>query len=103
MLVLSREVGQSFIINESVVFTVAVIGADFVDLLQTGAEGRKRGVITLTKGNRQQIMQGVTALLIHEQADRARFGFEYPSELISIRRLELVPKQRIQAALISVT
>ena len=88
MLLISREVGESLVLAESTVVTVAVVGDDFVDLGLSDLSGRRLGVVTLRKETKTLLVHGVQGIFIKAVGQRVRLGFEYPPG-ISLRRPEL--------------
>lgn len=90
MLVLTRAPGESVVINETTIATVAVIGPDFVDLSLKTMDGRRLRTVTLGTAGLQPVAEGVSALLVRIRTEplRARIGFEIPRE-IAFHREEL--------------
>lgn len=88
MLVLSREIGESFILANRTIVTVAVAGEDFVDLGLSEKGGRRLGVVTLVKGIPTSVAHGVSGVLIYSKGTRIRLGFEVPPH-VSCERMVL--------------
>jgi sRNA-binding carbon storage regulator CsrA len=87
LLIVSREIGQSLVIAEHVLLTVAVLGQDFVDLGLTDLSGRPLGVVTVAKGSSTNVIHGVRGTFIGMRGTRAQLGFEHPAN-VNITRLE---------------
>ena len=87
MLVLTREVGQSIIINESTIITVTINVPGFAELFQLDTISGQRRIVTLALGEQLWILTEVAVVLIRQPENKVRLGFEYPRH-ISIRRGE---------------
>ena len=86
MFVLSGGIGESIIIDDALVATVAVIGADFVDLGLSRMDGTRLGHATLATSGLRTVAGGVQGIMIKSLDEgRVRLGFEYP-EGVSIAR-----------------
>lgn len=90
MLVLSRSVGESIIIDGTITATVAVIGADFVDIGLLEVGGARLRCVTLDTRKLRPVVDGVTGIMIERiEAGRIRLGFEVRRG-VSVRRSEIV-------------
>lgn len=88
MLVLSRALGESFLINGDVMGTVTGLMADSVELSLAGVEGRPPQFVVLHKGNPSApLAHGVEAVFVTITGNRARIGFEIP-KAVSFDRIE---------------
>lgn len=77
MLILSRRVGESIIVDGTIKATVAVIGADFVDLGLSEVGGARLRCVTLDTRELRPVIDGVTGIMIKKiEAGRVRLGFE---------------------------
>jgi sRNA-binding carbon storage regulator CsrA len=86
VLVLSRGIGESVVFDNSVVATVAVVGADFVDLSLARIDGTRLGHATLDVQRLRPVVQGVAGVIVKRlDGNRVRLGFEY-DEGISVAR-----------------
>ncbi len=82
MLVFSRKLGESFIINDDEVGTVVEISPNSVRLLLGSLSGDPPRSVTLSKSvGRVDLGHGIKAVFIRARDDRARFGFEIPSSV----------------------
>jgi sRNA-binding carbon storage regulator CsrA len=82
MLVLSRKVGESIIIDSKFTATVAVVGADFVDLGLSEVGGTRLGYVTLNTHKLAQVIRGVRGIMVERiEEGRVSLGFESPSEV----------------------
>ena len=86
MLILSRRIGESIIIDGTFTATVAVVGADFVDLGLCERDGTQLGCVTLNTRQRAHVVRGVSGIMIERmEQGRVRLGFDAPKR-ISIKR-----------------
>jgi sRNA-binding carbon storage regulator CsrA len=86
MLVLSRRIGESVIFDDAVTATVAVVGANFVDLSVATIGGAHLGRATLELQQHRPVVQGVIGVMVKRLAeDRVCLGFEV-GEGISVAR-----------------
>ncbi|HUG18843.1 MAG TPA: hypothetical protein VMM56_07675 [Planctomycetaceae bacterium] len=88
MLVLSREIGQSIVI-EDVLLTLLRIDEEYVEFSLTKLTGGKPKIVTLPHREQIEICYEVQVALIQIKGSRARFGFEYPPE-VEITRHEFL-------------
>ncbi len=79
MPLLTREIGQSVVFDESIALTVAVVGSDFVDIQISEFEGRKR-LVTLVPQERVQITVDLLIVFISRQGDKVWLGFDFPKQ-----------------------
>ena len=87
MLVLSRTLGQSVVIDGSTVATLAVIGHRFVALALEKLSGENLGYVTLTADGSAHVAHGVHGLAVQITPVRVRLGFEGPAG-INVERYE---------------
>jgi sRNA-binding carbon storage regulator CsrA len=85
MLILSRRLGESLVIDGQIVVRIAVIGANFVDIGLSQVDGIPIGVVTLVQNTSTPIAQGVRGVVIELRGGRVRMGLEYP-EGVAITR-----------------
>jgi len=64
MLVLSRQIGESIAIGESVVVTLAVAGSDFADFHIIDQDSSRQRLVTLTIGQVESVTDDVALVLI---------------------------------------
>lgn len=95
MLVLSRKIGESVVIDDLIVLTVAIIGEGFIDLGMAEVGGAQLGTISLDHHGLRPIVDGVKGVMVRIEGDRVRIGFDY-REGVSIVRPEVVasPQKR---------
>jgi sRNA-binding carbon storage regulator CsrA len=86
MLVLSRTLGQSVVIDDQITATIAVIGAKTVDVLLTNADGSRIGIVTLNPQERVQIAPDAHAILLRIEAGRIRLAIDHPTDVRVSRR-----------------
>lgn len=86
MLVLSRRVGESIAIGESVLLTLAVAGDDFADFRVMSIDQPERTQLTLRTGQLEPITVGVSAIFIGSGASGVKIGFESAPD-IAIQRI----------------
>ena len=80
MLILTRRVGESIVIDGRVLVTVVVIGADFVDLSIADRCERSTRIVTLADRKPSEIAGGVrgTFVCIADSNEEVRLGFDIP-------------------------
>lgn len=88
MLVLSRKIGESVII-EDVALTLARVGDGYVEVSLAKTTGGKMTVLTLPHHERVAICYNVEVIFVEATGEKARFGFEYPPE-VTITRQEFL-------------
>jgi sRNA-binding carbon storage regulator CsrA len=77
MLVLSRKLGESVVLDDKVAATVAVVGRDFVDLCLTKVGcGSQLGIESIRLREMTPVIPGISAVAARVQADKVRLGFE---------------------------
>ncbi len=77
MFVLSRRIGESVVLDNAVVATIAVVGADFVDLSLAKIDGTRIGNATLDVQQLRPVVQGVAGVMVKRlEANKVRLGFE---------------------------
>ncbi|MBT6153071.1 MAG: hypothetical protein HOL01_10975 [Planctomycetaceae bacterium] len=95
MLVLSRALGESFLINGDVMGTVTGLMVDSVELSLAGVEGRPPQFVVLHKGNPGVLLEhGVEATFVTIRGNRARIAFKIPNG-VSFDRIEHVDWESI--------
>jgi sRNA-binding carbon storage regulator CsrA len=77
MLVLSRQIGESVIIDNEVVVTVAVLGREFVELSRSDSTGKTAGIVTVGK-EPAILARDVLVYFIQSNGEKARLGFKGP-------------------------
>jgi sRNA-binding carbon storage regulator CsrA len=88
MLVLSRRIGDSIVIDDLIRATVITIGDEFVDLGLAQLDCTELGHISLDIYGMRPVVHGVNGIMIERMADnRVRLGLEY-SEGVTIARSE---------------
>jgi hypothetical protein len=86
MLVLSRRLGESVVIDDEAIATVAVIGRDFIELSLTRLDGSVLGIATIGTKDLTPVYAGVRGVVVRTETDRARLGFEgHPGSRIDRR------------------
>jgi sRNA-binding carbon storage regulator CsrA len=77
MLVLSRKLGESVVLNDTVTATVAVIGRDFADLrLDSIGSQTRLGIVSIGLREMTPVIRGISAVAAQIQQDKVRLGFE---------------------------
>ncbi len=77
MLVLSRQLGQSIVLDNEVVVTVAVLGREFVELSLSDSTGKITGIVTVGK-EPALVAPEIRAHFIRSEGEKVRLGFEGP-------------------------
>lgn len=88
MLVLSREIGESLVI-EDVALTLVTVGGRYAEVSLVKLAGGKTIVVALPYGEYVDICYDARVVLIRAEGTKARLGFEAP-EGVLIRRRELI-------------
>ena len=78
MLILSRKLGESVMIDNEVVVTVAVLAREFVELSLSNSEGTVSGIVTIGKKGLTLVAHGVRAVFIQNEGEKVRLGFDGP-------------------------
>lgn len=73
--ILSRSIGQSVVIDETVVLTVAAIDAFEASLIRTNEAGLEGGEIAIRSGGYTEVAPGVAATYIPFEPRKLRMGF----------------------------
>ena len=89
MLVLSREVGESVLI-EDVLGTVVRASSDSIDMSFVKKNGGRNVLVTFRRNQVVEICYNVQAVLIRSDGKSARLGFEYPKNDVHVSRAEMV-------------
>jgi hypothetical protein len=76
MLVLSRRLGESVVIDDEAIATVAVIGRDLVELSLTRLDGSNLGLAALGLGELTPVFAGVRGIIVRIDPAGVRLGFE---------------------------
>jgi sRNA-binding carbon storage regulator CsrA len=79
MLVLSRNLGESIVIDNEVVVTVAVVGREFVELSISHSTGTVSDIVTVGNKEPMLVAHGVRARFIRSEGEKVRLGFDGPS------------------------
>jgi hypothetical protein len=83
--VLSRRIGESVVIGNSIVATVAVVGTDFVDLSLVRIDGTRLGKATLDRQLRP-VVPGVAGVIVKRlEGNRVSLGFELEDGIPIVR------------------
>ena len=85
MLVMSREVGESVVI-EDVVMTLARVGDRYAEVSLRKVTGGKKSILTLPHNERKAICYNVEVVFIEVKGEKARFGFEHPTDVTITRQ-----------------
>ena len=91
MFVLSREIGESVIV-EDVALTLVRIGEQYVEVSLVKMTGGKSTVLTLPRHQPVDICYDVQVVFVAAENSKARLGIEYPPE-VSITRREFWESQ----------
>ena len=86
MLVLSRRVHESIIVNEVIVVTVAAIPRAAVELSLATIEGGELSRLHLSKNESAIIGSGVRVTLVEATTEKVRLGIELPPGVSISRR-----------------
>jgi sRNA-binding carbon storage regulator CsrA len=78
MLVLSRRLGESVVIDDEAIATVAVIGREFVELSLTRLDGSLLGTSTIGLKKSSPVFAGVRGVVARFENEKVRFGFDGP-------------------------
>ena len=93
MLVLSRQVGESVII-EDVTLTLTRVGDGYVEVSLTKVSGGEKTVLTLPHDERVSICYDVEVIFVAAMGTKVRFGFEFPPKVTIIRhRAQSIPDE----------
>jgi sRNA-binding carbon storage regulator CsrA len=76
MLVLSRKLGECFVINDEAAVSIAVIGRGFVELSITDLHGNFRGTAAISQRELSPVFAGVWAVVVRIAGDKVRLGLE---------------------------
>jgi sRNA-binding carbon storage regulator CsrA len=84
--VLSRRIGESVVFDNAVVATVAVVGAEFVDLSLAKIDGTRLGRVTLDVQQLRPVVQGVAGVMVKRLSENSiRLGFEVDESMTVAR------------------
>src|SRR5262249_7846528 len=78
MLVLSRRRGESVVINDRPVLTIALLAEDFAELSPIGVDGAFLGSFTARTDESVSLPDNVQVTLIRFEGERVRLGVEGP-------------------------
>lgn len=88
MLVLSRQVGESIVIGDSIVITLAVAGSAFAEFSVVDSNTAARKVVTVDAQHRVSIADEVTVVFVGpKKPNGVRMGIERPQH-IEVQRVE---------------
>ena len=93
MLVLSRSLGESVVIDGRTVATLAVIGSRSVDVALENLAGEHMGHVTLTTDGLEHVARGVRGLAVQITPARVRLGLEIPAG-VNVERYEFFQPSR---------
>jgi len=80
MLVLSRRLGESVVINDRLVLTVALLTDDHVELSLINVTGSLVGTFTTRVNDRISLPEDVQIIVIRLEDDKVRIGFDGPAD-----------------------
>jgi len=69
MPVLTRRLGESLVIDDEAIATVAVIGHDFIELSLTRLDGSVLGIATIGTKEWASVFAGVRGVVVRMEAD----------------------------------
>lgn len=87
MLVLSRGIGQAFVVDEAFVFILSFVGHGEVTVMRTTSSGTEGVELTLRVDSFEELCAGVSATYIPLREGQARFGINSAAG-IRIRRID---------------
>lgn len=88
MLVLSRQIGQSIVIDDQVVVTVERFTSDDLELSIQNVRGVPLGRVSLSRESTAALPRDVSVVMIQAGWDRVRMGFSYADQRTHICRKE---------------
>jgi sRNA-binding carbon storage regulator CsrA len=78
MLVLSRRLGESLVINDQLVLTVAFLANESVELSLISVGGSLLGTFTARKNEKLPLTDDIEVVVVRFEGDKVRLGVEGP-------------------------